>query len=91
MHSDDKSVFPVQVHLLRGISSTHREMLSNIHHLAIAPHPKQNLDINPLDYNDSISLSSHFFYPSRLDFRHPYLIPNLEVGIHDYNPRLQYR
>ena len=69
----------VAVHLVKGITKILREASTNNHYLAIPPYPKQGLDIDSLDYNDPISLRSHFFYPSHLDFSSPCLIPNLQM------------
>ena len=59
-----------------------REASTNNHHLSIPPHPKQVLDIDPFDYNDSIPLRSQFFFPSHLSFCRLWLIPGLLVGFH---------
>ena len=79
----------------QGISNNLREASANNHHLAIPPHPKQDLDVDPLDYNDSIltiHLSSDFFYPSTLGFCHPLLIPVRQImAIHIYNRRFVHR
>ena len=84
----DISIFLVAVHLLRGISIYLREPSTNSH-LAITPHPKQDLEIDALDYNDSISLRSHFFYPSHLGFCHPWLIPMHQVDFHAWSRRFR--
>ena len=55
---------------------------TNNDHLAIPPHTKQGLNIDPLDYKDSIYLHSHSFYPSHLDFCHPLLNPVPQVDRH---------
>ena len=62
------SLFLAAGYLRRCVSSNLREASTNNHNLAIPPHPKQGLDIDPLDYNYSIHLSYLFFY---LVFCHP--------------------
>ena len=65
---------------LEGLhSSNPRGASTNNHHLAIPPYPKQGLDLDIFDYNDSTPLRSHFFYPSHLSFYHHWYIPVLEV------------
>ena len=73
------SIFLVAVHLLKGISRNLRESSTNNHNPEIPPYLKQGLDVNPLDYNDSISLRSCFSYPSHIGFCHQWLIPALQV------------
>ena len=74
------SIFLVAVRLLKGISRNLREASTNNDHLAIPPHLRQGLAVNLLDYNDSISLRSHFYNPSHIGFCHPWLIPILQVA-----------
>ena len=84
-------MFLVEVSLFRCISRNLREASTNNHLLAIPPHPKQSLNIDAFDYNNSIPLRSHFFYHSHLGFCHPWLIPVYQVGFHICNRRLHYR
>ena len=84
-------MFRVEVHLIRGIPKILREASTNNHHLAIPLHSKQDLDIDPLDYNDSIPLRSNFFYPAHLGFCRPWLIPVIQVLFHNFVRQIQYR
>ena len=91
MHSNNISIFTVAIRLIKGLTKILREASTNNHHLAIPPHPKQGLDIDPLDYNDSISLHSHFLHSSHLGFCHPWLIPILQMDFLVHKREHQYR
>ena len=73
------------------ISRNLREVSTNHNYLAIPSHPKQGLDIGPLDYNNSTPLRSYFFCPSHLGFCYPWLNPVLQVVWHTWSRRVQYR